>query len=84
MQSSYLGPVQLVANSVDWSLEDRGLLSIRGRGHFSRTLLPMTRDIRFFWEYLNYGLALLGLALVWLVRRSMRKRTKQHYLALLR
>jgi ABC-2 type transport system permease protein len=83
MQSSYLGPVQLVANSVDWSLEDRGLLSIRGRGHFSRTLLPMTRDIRFFWEYLNYGLALLGLALVWLVRRSMRKRTKQHYLALL-
>jgi ABC-2 type transport system permease protein len=83
MQSSYLGPVQLVANSVDWSLEDRGLLSIRGRGHFSRTLLPMTRDIQFFWEYLNYGLALLGLTLVWLVRRSMRKRTKQHYLALL-
>jgi ABC-2 type transport system permease protein len=83
MQSSYLGPVQLAANSVDWSLEDRGLLSIRGRGHFSRTLLPMTRDIRFFWEYLNYSLALLGLALVWLVRRSMRKRTKQHYLALL-
>ncbi len=83
LRSTYLGPVQLIANSVDWSLEDRGLLSIRGRGHFSRTLLPMTRDIQFFWEYLNYGLALLGLVLVWLVRRSMRKRTKQHYLALL-
>lgn len=83
MGSSYLGPVQLIANSVDWSLEDRGLLSIRGRGHFSRTLLPMTRNIRFFWEYLNYGLALLGLLLVWLVRRSMAKRTKQHYPALL-
>ncbi len=83
MRSSYLGPVQMMANSVDWSLEDRGLLSIRGRGHFSRTLLPMTRDVQFFWEYLNYGLALLGLLVVWLVRRVMRKRSKQYYLALL-
>ena len=83
MHSSYLSPVQLMTNSVDWSLEDRGLLSIRGRGHFSRTLLPMTREVQFFWEYLNYGLALLGLVAVWLVRRSIRKRTKQHYLAVL-
>lgn len=79
MHSSYLNPVQLMTNTVDWSLEDRGLLSIRGRGHFSRTLLPMTRDLRLFWEYLNYGLALSGLVLVWLVRRSMRKRTRHHY-----
>ncbi len=83
LRSSYLGPVQLIANSVDWSLEDRGLLAIRGRGHFSRTLLPMTRDVQFFWEYLNYGLALLGLLLVWLVRRSMTKRARRHYPALL-
>ncbi len=79
MRSSYLNPVQLIANTVDWSLEDRGLLSIRGRGHFSRTLLPMTRDLQLFWEYLNYGLALFGLVLVWLVRRSLRKRTRLHY-----
>ncbi len=83
LRSSYLGPVQLIANSVDWSLSDRGLLSIRGRGHFSRTLLPMSRDIQLFWEYLNYGLAMLGLLLVWLVRRSTRKRAKQYYQALL-
>ena len=83
MRSSYLGPVQLIANGVDWSLEDRGLLSIRGRGHFSRTLLPMTKDVQLFWECLNYVLALFGLVLVWLVRRSMRKRAKQHYLAIL-
>ena len=43
----------------------------------------MTRDVQLLWEYLNYGLALFGLGLVWLVRRAMRKRTKQHYLALL-
>lgn len=79
MRSSYLNPVQLMANTVDWSLEDRGLLSIRGRGHFSRTLLPMTRDLQLFWEYLNYGLALSGLLLVWLIRRFLRKRTRQHY-----
>lgn len=82
-RSSYLNPVQLATNSVDWSLEDRGLLAIRGRGHFSRTLLPMTRDVQFFWEYLNYGLALFGLLVVWLVRQRVRTRTKQHYLALL-
>ncbi len=79
MQSSYLGPVQLIANGVDWSLEDRGLLSIRGRGHFSRPLLPMTRQVQFFWEYLNYGLALAGLALVWLLNRSSMKKREHLY-----
>jgi ABC-2 type transport system permease protein len=79
MQSSYLGPVQLIANGVDWSLEDRGLLSIRGRGHFSRPLLPMNRQVQFFWEYLNYGLALAGLALVWLLNRSSMKKREHLY-----
>lgn len=83
LRSSYLNPVLLLANSVNWSLEDRELLSIRGRGHFSRTLLPMTRNLQVFWEYLNYGLALLGLALVWLVRRLMEKRKKHYYRTLL-
>jgi len=83
LRTSYLNPIQLMTNSADWALEDRGLLSIRGRGHFSRTLQPMTREVQFFWEYLNYGLALLGLFLVWLVRQVMRKRSQQHYLALL-
>ncbi|MCI5131030.1 MAG: ABC transporter permease, partial [Candidatus Electrothrix sp. EH2] len=41
MRTNYLGPVQLIANTVDWSLEDRGLLSIRGRSHFSRPLNPI-------------------------------------------
>jgi ABC-2 type transport system permease protein len=70
MGTRYLNPVQLVTNAVDWSLEDRELLSIRGRGHFSRTLLPLDRDAQVFWEYLNYILALLGLVAVWLFRRT--------------
>ncbi len=78
LRSRYLNPVQLAANAVDWSLEERALLGIRGRGHFSRTLAPLNRDGQRFWEYLNYGLALSGLILVWLVRHTLRLR-RQHY-----
>ena len=75
----YLNPVQLVENAIDWSLEDRGLLSIRGRAHFSRTLDPLARESQVFWEYLNYGLALLGLLLVWLVHRRISKQAQLRY-----
>ncbi len=79
----YLKPVQLVENAIDWSLEDRGLLEIRGRAQFSRTLNPLDRDAQVFWEYLNYGLALLGLLLVWLIRRQKRKQVQLRYAAVL-
>lgn len=81
--TQYINPVQLASNAIDWSLEDRGLLSIRGRAHFSRTLTPLDKDAQMFWEYLNYGLALLGLVVVWLVRRQTNKRTRNHYKAVL-
>jgi len=79
MGTQYLNPVNLVKNAIDWSLEDRGLLSIRGRTHFSRTLLPLNRSSQVFWEYLNYGLAALGLFVVWLIRRWMTARARRHY-----
>ncbi|HHH35585.1 MAG TPA: ABC transporter permease [Gammaproteobacteria bacterium] len=79
----YLNPVQLVENAVDWSLEDRGLLEIRGRGHYSRTLPPLERGQQMFWEYLNYGLALLGLGMVWLLRRHAMVRARRRYQAML-
>ena len=56
-------------NLVDWSLEDQGLLGIRSRGGFARTLAPLTRESEAAWEYGNYGLALFGLLLVWLIQR---------------
>ena len=40
-------------NAIDWSLEDRGLLAIRGRAHFAHTLNPLDRESQLFWEYLN-------------------------------
>ena len=81
--TAYLAPVQLIANSIDWSLEDRGLLSIRGRSHFSRPLLPMNRDMQLIFEYLNYGLAFFGLVVVWLVRRRLVRGRERRSLALL-
>ena len=75
--SRSLNPLQLVANCIDWSLEDRDLLSIRGRGHFARTLLPMDKETRMLWEYLNYGLAAAGLLAVWGLYRMIRARSQR-------
>jgi ABC-2 type transport system permease protein len=83
MGTRYLKPVQLVENAIDWSLEDRGLLAIRGRAHFSRTLNPLDRESQLFWEYLNYGLPLLGLLLIGLIRRQTNKRAAARYAAVL-
>ena len=83
MGTRYLKPVQLVENALDWSLEDRGLLAIRGRANFSRTLYPLDRESQLFWEYLNYGLPLFGLFLIALIRRQTNKRAASRYAAIL-
>ncbi|MDX9895193.1 MAG: Gldg family protein [Desulfofustis sp.] len=83
MGTGYFSPLQLVANSVDWSLEDRGLLEIRGRSQFARSLLPLTRDTQLFWEYLNYGLAFAGLLVVWLLRSYFTRHRRAAYLQIL-
>jgi len=65
----YTKPLELLQNAMDWALDDGGLAGIRSRGHFARTLVPMERGSQLFWEYLNYLLAVLGLAAIWLLRR---------------
>ena len=72
----YTNPLQLMVNVVDWALEDQNLIGIRARGHFNRTLPPMAESEQAWLEYLNYGLALLGIVLVYLVfRQRQRART---------
>jgi ABC-2 type transport system permease protein len=83
-QSRYLKPLELVQNAVEWSLEERGLLTLRGRGQFSRLLEPVSRHERMFWEYLNYALAAAGLALVYGLHRLLRRRRERAYDLLLR
>lgn len=75
----YSNTVQLLANVVDWSLEDRSLLSIRSRGHFNRTLVPMEPAEQANAEYLNYGLAGLGIFLVAIIARLRRRSREVKY-----
>jgi ABC-2 type transport system permease protein len=82
-QTRYLKPLELVQNAVEWSLEDRGLLALRGRGQFSRLLAPVSRSERVFWEYLNYALAAGGLLLVYWLHRLLRRRREQALAAIL-
>jgi gliding motility-associated transport system permease protein/gliding motility-associatede transport system auxiliary component len=77
--TEYLNSLNLIENAIDWSLEDRGLLSIRSRSHFSRTLRPLSSQAQVFWEYLNYGFALVGLFLVYIIHRRSRLKAEQHY-----
>ena len=81
--TSYTKPTEFVQNVVEWSLEDQGLLSIRGREHFARTLAPLSRQAQATWEYLNYGAALGGLALVWALNRRRRRVAGARHLKLL-
>jgi ABC-2 type transport system permease protein len=83
-RTQYLAPLSFAQNLVDWSLEDRGLLALRARGGlFSRTLDPVKAGRQQMWEYLNYALALLGLGIVYFVRRRLRELSDRKYLEML-
>lgn len=81
--ADYTKPADLILDAVDWSLQDRELLSIRGRGHYARPLRPLTPAGRMMLEYGNYALALAGLLVVWLVRRSAIAAAQRRYRRLL-
>ncbi|MEA3640168.1 MAG: Gldg family protein [Lamprobacter sp.] len=82
-QSRYLAPLSLIQNAIDWSLEDRGLLALRGRGQYSRLLEPVGREQRILLEALNYLLALGGLVLVFALHRRLHQRRERALAAIL-
>jgi ABC-2 type transport system permease protein len=68
----YLNNLQFVQNTVDWSVEDEDLLTIRSRGTQARLLKPLDSQQQSMWEGVNYGVALLALIViggVWSLRR---------------
>lgn len=75
----YLNPITLVENTIDWSMGDRELLSIRGRGHFSRPLAPINIYEQALFEYANYAIAIFSLILVWVARVVANRRAKKRY-----
>ena len=69
----YLNSLQLAQNSVDWSVEDLDLLTIRSRGTASRVLNPLTEREQVGWEVANYIVALLALiGIGWVWRQQQR------------
>lgn len=82
-QGQYENSLQFMANAVDWSLDDSGLLGIRSRGNFNRTLPPLEQGAQMFWEYFNYALAACALALVAVVERRRRRARLARHAALL-
>ena len=75
MGTRYETPANLIYNAVDWSLEDVGLLAIRGRGQFIRTLPSLSTRGKIFLEYFNYFSAFMLLIFSWyLLRIAVGKR----------
>lgn len=72
----YTNSMQFFANIVDWANEDASLLSIRNRGHFNRTLPPLSEVGQQVVEYGNYAVAVVGLAIVFFVNYFLRARTR--------
>ena len=77
--AQYLGPLELIANTLDWAVEDEGLLGIRSLAHFNRSLPPLEKDAQLFWEYLNYALAVLALLFIGLWQRFKNRSRSRWY-----
>lgn len=63
----------LVQNMVDWAVADTDILTIRSRGNHTR-LLDVQPDAVGRWEWLNYGIVVLGLGIVVGIN-ALRRRT---------
>ena len=71
--SAYRKPADFALNLVEDALEDPGLLAIRGRSGFARTLDPMPPSQEPLWEYADYVAVLLLLAGLWWLQRRLRR-----------
>ncbi len=69
----YLNSLQFIQNTVDWSVEDLDLLTIRARGSASRVLAPMSESQQSVWEYGNYIIALLALIAIGFIWYTMQR-----------
>ncbi len=79
MGTLYTKQLDFLQNTIDWALEDRGLLALRGRAEFASTLMPMPEREQRLWEYLNYALALAGLGAVRGWRRRVARADRRRY-----
>jgi ABC-2 type transport system permease protein len=66
----YLNSLQFLQNTVDWSVEDLDLLSIRSRGTSARVLEQLTLDEQWRWEVGNYVVAVVALVAIGIIWRT--------------
>ncbi|MEN8213691.1 MAG: Gldg family protein [Pseudomonadota bacterium] len=75
--SSYRNSLQLIENSMEWAFEEPGLLALRGRGAYARTLRPLSREQQERREYLNYALAITTVVLLYGIDKLLRRRRRR-------
>ena len=76
VSDQWLSNVQLIANLIDWTLEDVELLRIRSRGQQARVLEPTDLATRKTVEMINYGFALLAVLGLGIITRGRRRDAK--------
>ena len=72
----YMSNLQFVQNAIDWAVKDEELLKLRGRTIYVRLLDPMSDSRQQLWEYMNYGVMIIGLLIIG-VLWSLKKRTEK-------
>ena len=75
-QDRFMNSLSFLQNLIDWSVEDEDLLVIRSRGTYARLLMPLSRQQQTFWEWLNYGVAILALLVVGLYGGLRRRKER--------
>lgn len=68
----FMSNLQFLQNMIDWSVEDVDLLSIRSRGTFARTLLPLEEKTKTTYEAVIYLLPLIALLILVGIMRGKR------------
>ncbi len=76
VSDAWLNNVQLIANLIDWTLEDVELLAIRSRGQQARILAPTELATRKTFELVNYAFALLAVLGMGVFTRGSRQRVR--------
>jgi ABC-2 type transport system permease protein len=69
-----LANLQFVNNLVDWSVEDAGLLRIRSKERFARTLARLDSGEMIGWQVGNFAFAILAVVLIGLFTLGSRSR----------
>ena len=85
-QDRSLNNLQFLQNTVDWSVEDADLLSIRSRGSHTRVINFLEKDLwslgnytfseQQLWEFGNYAFAILALIIIATLWQASKRKQK--------